>query len=299
MIRGITFSEQTFYSADFAHFQNVFLNRNSGITKGCTLVSGSDKVTINQGYFIVYGRMMNVEEAEIIDSAKFSNGYNRIVYEIDLSKENTITEFKQGYIRVLTTTDLVQQDLDAGGKVYQFPFCSFQWDGTQISNFVGEAPSIVFDNIYSQVLANYNVFKTAFENYFDTQKNALHEWVEEQEETVNGLVADLENSAGRVLGSIFFTDKVLTAADFTPDSTYDGYPYKAEITVDGITADFVSDVNFAPKEAEAGIFATLTKTEAGKITLYASEIPETAITIPTIECRTGHYSTTGSIDLAN
>ena len=52
MIRGITFSEQMFYSADFAHFQHFWLNGKSGITKGCAITNTSTNVTIGKGYFI-------------------------------------------------------------------------------------------------------------------------------------------------------------------------------------------------------------------------------------------------------
>lgn len=143
MIRGITFSEQAFYSKDFAHFQHFFLNGDAGVTKGCVVTHDDTTVTIGKGYFIAHGRLMCIEEAEIVQvSQGFASGYNRIVYEIDLSKENTVTEFRQGYIKVLNTEALVQEDLDDGGKVYQFPFCHFQWSGSAITSFAVDAPSL-------------------------------------------------------------------------------------------------------------------------------------------------------------
>lgn len=134
MIRGITFDNQMFYSADFAHFLNFFLDGSVGTTKGCSITHDGTKVTIGKGYFIAQGRLMNVEVEEVVEQG-FASGYNRIVYEIDLSKENTISEFKQGVIKVLNTEELVQEDLDAGGTIYQLPICHFQWSGTAISNF--------------------------------------------------------------------------------------------------------------------------------------------------------------------
>ena len=44
MIRGITFSEQVFYSKDFAHFQNVFLDGACGTTKGCEITDMQQNV---------------------------------------------------------------------------------------------------------------------------------------------------------------------------------------------------------------------------------------------------------------
>lgn len=143
MIRGITFSDQAFYSKDFAHFQHFFLNGDAGITKGCTVTHDDTTVTIGKGYFIAHGRMMCIEEAEtVVASQGFASGYNRIVYEIDLSKENTVTDFRQGYIKVLNSETLIQEDLDDGGNVYQFPFCHFQWSGSAITAFTIDAPSL-------------------------------------------------------------------------------------------------------------------------------------------------------------
>ncbi len=182
MIRGITFSEQAFYSADFAHYQNFFLNQNCGITKGCQVTQDGTAVTIGTGYFIACGRLLNVEEAEVITEVQgFESGYNRIVYEIDLSKENTIEEFRQGSIKVLHTEELLQEDLDAGGMVYQMPFCSFQWSGTEISDFLIDAPTLVLDNIFADVSAN-----------FDTVNRQFGEWFDQRKQGVLGMISDLE-----------------------------------------------------------------------------------------------------------
>lgn len=182
MIRGITFSEQAFYSADFAHYQNFFLNRQCGITKGCRVTQDGTAVTIGTGYFIACGRLLNVEEPETVGASKgFSEGYNRIVYEIDLSKENTIEEFRQGEVKVLHTDDLVQEDLDGDGFVYQMPFCHFEWDGTAISDFVIDAPTLVLDNIFADVSANFEVVNRKFGQWFDERKAVVEGMVEDLE----------------------------------------------------------------------------------------------------------------------
>ncbi len=211
MIRGITFSEQTFYSKDFAHFQNVFLNKQNGVTKGCSVSNDGTKVTIGTGYFFVQGRLMNVEEPEVIGADKgFSEGYNRIVYEIDLSKENTITEFRQGYIKVLNSESLKQEELDGTGKVYQFPFCHFQWSGTAITSFIADAPTLELDNIFAQIAANYESLQADVKLWFGQQQGNFKEWVDSQMndtttyinekraemdglvETAEGIIADLQ-----------------------------------------------------------------------------------------------------------
>ena len=144
MIRGVTFSEQVFRSEDFAHFQNFCLRDCNGITKGCEITNNGTSVTIGKGYFFVHGRLVNVEDAETVSNSQFKSGYNRIVFEIDLTKENTVSEFNQGYIKVLNTEVLTQEDLDAGGNVYQYPICHFTWNGSTISSFVVDATALIF-----------------------------------------------------------------------------------------------------------------------------------------------------------
>jgi len=216
MIRGITFSEQVFYSADFAHYMNFFLNGGVGITKGCNITNDGTKVTIGTGYFVAHGRLMNVEAAETIEATQgFETGYNRIVYEIDLSKENTILDFRQGSIRVLPSEALTQEDLDAEGMIYQFPLCHFQWSGAAITGFVVDAPTLVLDDIMAQWSDNYTAINQQFDVWFSQQKNGFtsqmqqqiedtgawaqkqiddtEAWVQHRKDTVNNLVASLES----------------------------------------------------------------------------------------------------------
>lgn len=218
MIRGITFSEQAFYSADFAHYQNFFLNGNCGVTKGCRITQDGATVTIGTGYFIACGRLLNVEEAEVITEASgFVSGYNRVVYEIDLSKENTIEEFRQGSVKVLHTEELIQEDLDAGGAVYQMPFCHFQWDGTEISDFLIDAPTLVLDNIFADVSAN-----------FDAVNQRFDEWFGQQKQVILDTISDLE-AQGFEKRPVYQTS-VLAANDWDPEAkTYsfeEAYPFE-------------------------------------------------------------------------
>lgn len=220
MIRGITFSEQSFYSADFAHFQNFFLNGNSGITQGCQITHDDTTVTIGTGRFIVHGRMMNIEEAEVVRASHgFSSGYNCIVYEIDLSKENTITEFRQGYIRVLNTDELIQEDLNNGGSVYQYPFCHFQWSGATITDLTIDAATMVLPNIFGDVAANWEIINKQFDEWFLRQKKDSEAWVQSQKSTVEGIIADLQGK-GFENASVYVTATMVARNWNTSLATY-------------------------------------------------------------------------------
>lgn len=253
MIRGITFSEQAFYSADFAHYQNFFLNRQNGITKGCKVTREGNQITIGTGYFIAHGRLMNVEDPEIIESG-FAEGYNRIVYEIDLSKENTISDFLQGYIKILNTEELVQEDLDSGGKVYQMPFCHFQFTDENISGFVIDAPTLVLDNIFSDVSANFGELnsqiekwfaeqKSEFDIYADGKKGELDETVEKAETIIKELEADgFEKKS-------MYIDSQLLASNWNQESKI--YNFESEYPAEQYDIHLFAGQNITTEQLEA------------------------------------------------
>lgn len=288
MIRGITFSEQMFYSADFAHFMNTFLCGGVGITKGCACTNDGTKVTIGKGYFVAHGRLMNVESAEVIDATKgFQSGYNRIVYEIDLSKENTILEFRQGAIKVLQTETLVQQDLDADGSVYQFPFCHFQWSGTAITSFIVDAPALVLDDILDQWSDNYDAVNAQFDTWFNGKKSSVEStldtkitetetWAQQKKQVVNNLIAGLEEG-GFEKKSVYSETTLLasnwnaTAKTYSFESTYPVASYDIEMWLNSTATD---------EQAEAFNGAQIESVYGQNVAKARGEVP--TIDIPVI-----------------
>lgn len=278
MIRGITFSEQMFYSADFAHFQHFWLNGKSGITKGCSITNDGTKVTIGIGYFIVHGRLINVEVAEVVEATHgFASGYNRIVYEIDLSKENTITEFNQGAIKVLHSEALMQQDLDDGGTVYQYPLCHFQWSGNVISDFVVDAAELDWENAFATLEANFGTYEAGFQAWLVKQKDALEAWVLQQETVINQMIADLQ-------AECFAKTETHNATVGTTWTAKTGYVQQT-VAVQGILAtdnpviDLVTTTDAFKSQQEAWGNVFKVTTAANSITLYASEATETEISL--------------------
>lgn len=159
---GITFDRCNVTSANDAHFHWTFLNKTNGVTKGCLMTHTTNSVTIGRGYFIIYGRFVQITGDETISldpSTDTARSYNRLVYEIDLSKTNTDTEFNQGRFKVLTNPvgtganypTCQQSDLDNGGTIYQMPFAKFRYNLNGITDFVSEVNSINFNDIYTQL----------------------------------------------------------------------------------------------------------------------------------------------------
>ena len=81
-----------------------------------------------------------------------------------------------------------------------------------------------------------------------------------------------------------FSDVSVSAAAFIEDTTYESFPYRAAVALTGVTAAMVPEVVFGVGEATSGIFAPVAQAYDGGIYLYAAEIPEADITIPTIIC---------------
>lgn len=66
------------------------------------------------------------------------------------------------------------------------------------------------------------------------------------------------------------------------DNTYPAFPYKSTVTLDGITSSMVVDVIFGCEDAISGMFAPIVEAFDGGIYIYATNIPDYPVTIPTI-----------------
>lgn len=78
---------------------------------------------------------------------------------------------------------------------------------------------------------------------------------------------------------------VITPDMFVDDETYEDFPFKVSIPIEGLTEKHLVEVIFSQAEASSGIFAAVTSSADGEVIIYAAEKPAEDITIPTIECR--------------
>ena len=155
MVNGIVFSDQLMTSSNFAHFVWTFLNHANGITKGCGITHTTERISIAAGYFFTFGRMVQIEGVETVKMPEVQSGqmYCRLVFEVDLSKENTAEAFNQGYFKILTnasaTPPMTQEDLDNGGKVYQMPWATFTKTASGVNDFKDERPIIDMSDLWN------------------------------------------------------------------------------------------------------------------------------------------------------
>lgn len=183
MIRGITFSKQSVSSNDDSHIYKVLLNGRKGKTRGCKMTFGVDDIYISDGYFFAANRLIEVSSTETITTPVVSTGttYCRLVFEIDMTKTNTASEFNQGYFKVLSSTadypEITQEDLEDGGNVYQLPFAKFTKTISGIGSFVAELETIgtneVNNAIYVSTSGNDASGDGTENNPFATIKKAI------------------------------------------------------------------------------------------------------------------------------
>lgn len=148
-VRGITFSKQNVSSNDDSHVYKVLLGGRKGRTKGCEMTYNVDDIYISKGYFFASNRLIEISSLETVATPIVTTGtlYCRLVFEIDMTKTNTNTEFNQGYFKVLSSeTDypaITQEDLEDGGNVYQLPFALFTKTIDGIGSFAAELETIL------------------------------------------------------------------------------------------------------------------------------------------------------------
>lgn len=78
--------------------------------------------------------------------------------------------------------------------------------------------------------------------------------------------------------SLKFTD--LSASSWVSDSTYADYPYRCDLTCEGVTANDYADVAFSVEQVESGDYAPVCETKANVVSIWSAV--NTSITVPTI-----------------
>ncbi len=278
---GITFDKQSLTSRQHAHFQNLFLNNTDGITKGCGVSQSGDYVYIQKGFFVVSGRFVEVTGVESIDVPTVASGslYCKVVYEIDLSKENTESDFEQGYFKTLTSASgypaVTQEDLDDDGTLYQMPFCQYIKGVTSVSSFTDLRPIFDMESVWEAVAENNETYKAEFDEYFEEQKETIEEMIADLEGEGFVLVSDARN----------IVEVTLSASDWSGSAA----PYTQTVSVSGITASTVFDAGIlyptgcsrssqkAINKAAGYIYDI--ETGSGTVTFSATVKPETDITL--------------------
>ena len=98
--------------------------------------------------------------------------------------------------------------------------------------------------------------------------------------TLSG-IANFTDIVGRGnYASIAYQNIQVEVSAWEADATYADYPYKADISLSEITKDYAATVVFSPEETID--YAPVCETLNGAVRIYASDIPEDTLVIPTI-----------------
>lgn len=92
----------------------------------------------------------------------------------------------------------------------------------------------------------------------------------------------LQEGTAVELKKLVFTNQTAAASLFVADSTYTDFPYRAAIPLTNVLSTMYPEVIFNVAEAMGGTFAPVSQTYNGGVYIYASEVPSSSITIPTI-----------------
>lgn len=208
MLRGHVFKFQTFANEAFAHFIDIFLQGNMGITKGCELSKTTNSVTIGAGYFCICGRFLEIIGNETIEDIT-NTGYYNLVCELDLSKANTKSELNQAVIKTVRNTsgfgNLTKENLFEGGNIYQFEFARFKVTEVGIADFEDRRTFLNLESLYSLINKTFNQL---FEQKNQESENLLEEIRQELLNITDGS-AFLLKTGGTINGDLEISNKTI------------------------------------------------------------------------------------------
>lgn len=82
-----------------------------------------------------------------------------------------------------------------------------------------------------------------------------------------------------------YSSESIGSIDWVSSTTYEEYPYQADITILGVTENDIPTVNFSLIDATSGNYAPVAEAFNGYIRIYAKELPETPTVITSIVCQ--------------
>lgn len=163
MLKGHVFSKQLFENPIFALFINTFLNGVNGVSNnyknGMEVSYSGSTVTIDSGAVCIQGRFLE-EDLSTTLSAGTNNAYCKLVIEIDLDKQNTVSEFNQASYKIITSTSgypsLTQTNIVKNvSGVYQYELARFRTNSSGIFDFQDMRTFLDLNSIYNQIESEY------------------------------------------------------------------------------------------------------------------------------------------------
>ena len=97
--------------------------------------------------------------------------------------------------------------------------------------------------------------------------------------------AQTNTAVGKALqASIYIWQNITVTTDaWTKTDVYTLYPYSASIVCNGCTGNYFPEVVFDLDDALSGYFAPVCNSTSNAVEIYASDIPSSDITVPTVK----------------
>lgn len=105
-------------------------------------------------------------------------------------------------------------------------------------------------------------------------------------EYVDGVVGEASEATAASLDRLIliFSNVTVPISAWSEDAEeiFEGFPYVADIALDGMTPSHVPDVIFSIEDAESGLYSALCESRAGSVRIWASAVPEGDLVVRTI-----------------
>jgi hypothetical protein len=106
--------------------------------------------------------------------------------------------------------------------------------------------------------------------------------------SIQNELLDLESGTGVELKKLQFNSVSVAVSKFVSNTTYEDYPFRAAVTLEGVQSTMIPEVIFSMADAIGGNFAPVAESYNGGVYLYAADKPEKTTVIPTIICWKGN-----------
>ena len=106
--------------------------------------------------------------------------------------------------------------------------------------------------------------------------------------SIQNELQDLESGTGVELKKLQFNSVYVAVYKFVSNTTYEDYPFRASVALEGVQSTMIPEVIFSMADAISGNFAPVAESYNGGVYLYAADKPEGNIVIPTIICWKGN-----------
>lgn len=106
--------------------------------------------------------------------------------------------------------------------------------------------------------------------------------------SIQNELQDLESGTGVELKKLQFNSVSVAVSKFVSNTTYEDYPFRASVALEGVQSTMIPEVIFSMADAISGNFAPVVESYNGGVYLYAADKPEGKIVIPTIICWKGN-----------